>query len=66
MRSISWLSRNITERRVTLEYRGRDQQNMRGQRDTEGVGCHMTYTLKLFSVSENLFFETSAQITTSI
>ena len=36
------------------------------ERDTEGVGQDMPWTLKLFLVSESLFSETSAQITTSI
>ena len=36
------------------------------ERDTEGVGCDMSYPLKLFLVSGSLFSETSARITTSI
>ena len=36
------------------------------QRDTEGVGCDMSWTLKLYLVSRSLFSETPAQITTSI
>ena len=36
------------------------------ERDTEGVGCDMSKTLKLFFVSGSLFSETSAQITASI
>ena len=36
------------------------------ERETEGVGCDMSYSLKLFLVSGSLFSETSAWITTSI
>ena len=36
------------------------------ERDTEGVGCDMVWSLKLFLVSGNLFSETYARITTSI
>ena len=36
------------------------------ERETEGVGCDMSLSLKLFLVSGSLFSETSAQITTSI
>ena len=36
------------------------------ERDTEGVGCDMSQTLKLFLVSGSLFSGTSTRIITSI
>ena len=45
---------------VSLTHPLRSRENEGKERETEGVGCDMSWSLKLFLVSGSLFSETSA------